>query len=74
MDVSIVCFVMLMNLQNVFCCTFAKLIWRTIQYIFNVSPLANVTNMIGNWLNGVDKNPRNKSVQLCFDRGYLELE
>jgi hypothetical protein len=38
-----------------FDCPFAKLIWRTIQYTFNIPPPANVTNMFGNWLNGVDK-------------------
>jgi hypothetical protein len=38
-----------------FDCPFAKLIWRTIQFTFNIPPPANVTNMFGNWLNGVDK-------------------
>jgi hypothetical protein len=38
-----------------FDCPFARLIWRTIQYTFNMRPRANVTNMFGNWLNRVDK-------------------
>jgi hypothetical protein len=38
-----------------FDCPFAKLIWRVIQFTFNIVPPTNVTNMFGNWLNGVDK-------------------
>jgi hypothetical protein len=38
-----------------FTCPFARLIWRTVQFTFNIPPPANVTNMFGNWLNGVEK-------------------
>jgi hypothetical protein len=39
-----------------FDCPFARLIWGTIQYTFNVPPPpANVTNIFKNWLNEVDK-------------------
>jgi fructose-specific phosphotransferase system IIC component len=49
-----------------FHCPFAKLIWRTIQFTFNIPPLANVTNMFGNWLNGVDKkNKNNVRIGIC---------
>jgi hypothetical protein len=35
-----------------FNCPFARLIYRTIQFTFNITPPANVTNMFGNWLTG----------------------
>jgi hypothetical protein len=38
-----------------FTCPFARLIWRIIQFTFNIPPPANVTNMFGNLLNGVEK-------------------
>jgi hypothetical protein len=38
-----------------FTCPFARLIWKTIQFTFDIPPPANVTNMFGNWLNGVEK-------------------
>jgi hypothetical protein len=38
-----------------FTCPFARLIWRIIQFTFNIPPPANVTHMFGNWLNGVEK-------------------
>jgi hypothetical protein len=38
-----------------FYCPFAHLVWRVIQYTFNIPPPTNVTNMFGNWLNGVEK-------------------
>jgi hypothetical protein len=36
-------------------CPFVKIIWRMIYLTYNLPPLANVTNMFGNWLNGVNK-------------------
>ena len=36
-------------------CPFAKLVWRVVQFTFNIIPPANVTNMFGNWLNGIDR-------------------
>ena len=38
-----------------FACPFPHLIWRIFRLSFNVPPPGNVTNMSGNWLNGVDK-------------------
>jgi hypothetical protein len=36
-------------------CPFAKIIWRIVFFAYDLPPPANVTNMFGNWLNGVDK-------------------
>jgi hypothetical protein len=36
-------------------CPFAQIIWRMIYFAFNIPPPTNITNMFGNWLNGVDK-------------------
>jgi hypothetical protein len=36
-------------------CSFARLIWRTVDFAFGLPPPANVTNMFGNWLNGVNR-------------------
>jgi hypothetical protein len=41
-------------------CPFARVIWRMIHFAFNISPPDNVTDMFGNWLNGVDKVTKNK--------------
>jgi hypothetical protein len=34
---------------------FARMIWRMIYFAYNIPPPTNVSNMFGNWLNGVDK-------------------
>ena len=36
-------------------CPFAKLVWRVVFCTYNIPPSTNVTNMFGNWLNGMDK-------------------
>ena len=36
-------------------CPFAKLVWRIVFCTYNIPPPSNITNMFGNWLNGVDK-------------------
>jgi hypothetical protein len=36
-------------------CPFVKLLWRTVNFTFGLRSLSNVTNMFGNWLNGVDR-------------------
>ena len=36
-------------------CPFAKLIWRVVFCTYNITPPVSVSNMFGNWLNGVDK-------------------
>jgi hypothetical protein len=38
-----------------FTCPFARLVWRVVHFTFDIPPPSNVTNMFGNWLNGVDK-------------------
>ena len=38
-----------------FACPFAKILWRIIYMTFNMPAPANVTNLFGNWLNGVAK-------------------
>jgi hypothetical protein len=41
-------------------CPFARIIWRIIFCTFNIPPPANITNMFGNWLNGVKKWDKNR--------------
>jgi hypothetical protein len=36
-------------------CPFAKLVWRVVQFTFNIEPPTSVTNMFGNWLNGIGR-------------------
>lgn len=36
-------------------CPFAKIIWRMVYIAYNIPPPTNITNMFGNWLNGVQK-------------------
>ena len=36
-------------------CPFAKIIWTIVYSTYNITPPTNITNMFGNWLNGVDK-------------------
>jgi hypothetical protein len=36
-------------------CPFAKLIWRKVFFAYNIPPPSNITNMVGNWLNGLNK-------------------
>jgi hypothetical protein len=43
-----------------FYCPFARLVWRVIQFTFNIPPPTNVTNMFGNWLNGVHKKDKSR--------------
>jgi hypothetical protein len=41
-------------------CPFAKIVWRMIYFTFGIHPPANITNMFGNWLNGVHKLDKNR--------------
>jgi hypothetical protein len=44
------------NIDHLFIfCPFAKLIWRMVFFSYNIPPPSNITNMFGNWLNGVPK-------------------
>ena len=36
-------------------CPFVKIIWTVVYSTYNITPPSNITNMFGNWLNGVDK-------------------
>ena len=48
-----------------FDCPFARLICRVVYFTFNIPPPANVTNMFGNWLNGVEKSS-NANIRIDF--------
>jgi hypothetical protein len=36
-------------------CPFTRMIWRIVYMSFNIPPPLNITNLFGNWLNGVPK-------------------
>ena len=36
-------------------CKLARLVWRVFHFTFNILAPANITNLFGNWLNGVPK-------------------
>jgi hypothetical protein len=36
-------------------CLLAGSIWRVVHFNFNITPLTNITNVFGNWLNGIEK-------------------
>ena len=47
-------------------CPLARQIWRLIHFTFNITPPANITNLFGNWLNGVDKGTKaNIRIGVC---------
>jgi hypothetical protein len=35
-------------------CHFSRLVWRVVHFTFSIPPLINITNLFGNWLNGID--------------------
>jgi hypothetical protein len=41
-------------------CPFAKVLWRMVYFTFDLPPPTNITNMFGNWLNGVDKKSKER--------------
>ena len=41
-----------------FDCPFARLVWTVVHFTFNIAPPANGTNMVGNWLNDIDKDTK----------------
>jgi hypothetical protein len=47
---------------------FARLVRRVVYATFNIPPPSNITNMFGNWLNGIDKKTKAK---ICI--GVLAL-
>ena len=47
-------------------CQLARQIWRLIHFTFNITPPTSITNLFGNWLNGVDKKTKaNIHVGVC---------
>jgi hypothetical protein len=44
------------TIQHLFIeCPLAKLLWRTVHFTYALPPPTSITNMFGNWLNGVDR-------------------
>jgi cellulose synthase/poly-beta-1,6-N-acetylglucosamine synthase-like glycosyltransferase len=41
-------------------CPFARMIWRIVYMTFNIPPPSNITNLFGNWLNGVAKKDKGR--------------
>jgi hypothetical protein len=39
-------------------CPFARLLWRVVNFTYNLPSPTNIRNMFGNWLNGVDRNSK----------------
>jgi hypothetical protein len=39
-------------------CPFIRIIWPMINFTYSIPPPANITNMFGNWLNGIDKDTK----------------
>ena len=39
-------------------CPFTRLLWRIVNFAYDLPPPTNITNMFGNWLNGVDKSSK----------------
>jgi hypothetical protein len=45
---------------------YAKIIWRIVHLTFGLPPPKNITNLFGNWLNGIDKQVVNQlRVTVC---------
>jgi hypothetical protein len=36
-------------------CPFAKIVWQVVHFTFNIPPPANIKNLFGRWINGIDK-------------------
>ena len=44
------------TIQHIFIeCPLAKFLWCTVYFTYDLPPPTNITNMFGNWLNGVDR-------------------
>jgi hypothetical protein len=46
-------------------CPFAKILWRIVHMAFNIYPPTNITNLFGNWLNGVEKKEKARIRVAC---------
>jgi hypothetical protein len=41
-------------------CPFAKVLWQMVHFAYNLPPPTNISNMFGNWLNGVEKHAKER--------------
>jgi hypothetical protein len=41
-------------------CPFSRLVWRVVHFTFSIPPPSNITNLFGNWLNGIDKKTKER--------------
>jgi hypothetical protein len=39
-------------------CPFARILWRLVYFAYNLPPPTSISNMFGNWLNGVENRDR----------------
>jgi hypothetical protein len=39
-------------------CPFSCIVWHMVYFTYNIPPSRNITNIFGNWLNGVDKHDK----------------
>ena len=39
-------------------CQLVRQFWRVVHFTFNIYPPTSITNVLGNWLNGIDKNTK----------------
>lgn len=60
------------TIQHLFIsCPFTRMIWRIVYMAFNIRQPSNITNLFGNWLNGVAKKEKSHiefMCVLCFGR------
>ena len=47
-------------------CHFTLMIWIVVQFTYNITPPANITNMVGNWFSGIGKDTKTKFVLGCL--------
>jgi hypothetical protein len=43
------------NRPSIHLLLFSRLVWRVVHFTFNIPPPINITNLFGNWLNGICK-------------------
>jgi hypothetical protein len=55
-------------------CPFTQMIWKIVYMTFNITSLMNITNIFGNWLNGVDKKKAKPTLELEFVLCYRRYE
>jgi hypothetical protein len=51
---------------SIYSCLFAHLVWHIVHVTFSLTPPTNITNMFGNWLNGVNKKTKSQiRMEVC---------